>query len=159
MVHCKDNPSDGGDGVLDGDDCGCEAELIVAPGRVFNGTVPSNTFPRRLGNWLHLTENLRYRRFRPFKSSGFEVEAHAYILLFCVLHLIRIETEKLVKEVALPDRKASSVEPIPRVRRGLLLLLEVHARGRRGEGVSRGRGHRDRDQVVLEVPKSKYKSK
>ena len=34
------------------------------------------------------------------------------------------------------------------MRRGLLLLLEVRARGRRREGMSPGRGHRDRDQVL-----------
>ena len=31
MVRCPENPSTGSDGVLDKNDCGCEAELIVAP--------------------------------------------------------------------------------------------------------------------------------
>ena len=36
VVKCPDNPSNGDDGVLDKNDCGCDAELIVAPGILFN---------------------------------------------------------------------------------------------------------------------------
>ena len=49
MVHCKDNPSDGDDGLLDKDDCGCEAELIVAPGTLFKGAVASKNISTMLG--------------------------------------------------------------------------------------------------------------
>ena len=42
----------------------------------------------------------------------------------------------------------SSVEPIPRVPRGLLLLRPIPARRRARKGVPSGRGHRDRNQVL-----------
>ena len=37
VVRCPENPSNGDDELLDKNDCGCEAELIVAPGNLFNG--------------------------------------------------------------------------------------------------------------------------
>ena len=42
VVKCPDNPSNGDDGVLDKNDCGCDAELIVAPGTQFNRTLLDN---------------------------------------------------------------------------------------------------------------------